>query len=82
MLEKDVSDLRIIRDRSSCTQDTFVSSTERFNTENTSIISSSSSPKNFHVPSDEAIPLSSTHKRQVMIMYVCYMNNVPYVMNL
>jgi hypothetical protein len=78
MLENDVSDLRKIRDRSSCIQDMFVRSTERFNSEN--IVSSSSSSKNLHVPLDEAIPLSSTHRRHVMIMYVCYMTNVPYVM--
>ena len=40
MLENDVSDLRIIRD-SSCIQDMFVSSTERFNSDN--IVSSSGS---------------------------------------
>jgi len=45
MLENDVSDLRIIRDRSFCIQDMFVSSTERFSSDN--IVSSSSSSKNF-----------------------------------
>ena len=40
MLENDISDLRIIHDRSSCMQDMFVSSTERFKSEN--IVSSSS----------------------------------------
>ena len=59
-------------------QDMFVSSTERFKSEN--IVSSSSQFKKLQVPSDEAIPVSSTHKRQVMIIHVCYMTNVPYVM--